>query len=75
MSKKKDLEKAIQESENEIEQLEKKRIRSQSALLEAFLNHTTPADADVEYFRIFSSLIELERENLRKLTEELNKLG
>ena len=75
MSKKKDLEKAIQESENEIEQLEKKRIRSQSALLEAFLNHTPRADADVEYFRIFSSLIELERENLRKLTEELNKLG
>ncbi len=75
MSKKKDLEKAIADSENEIEVLEKKRMRSQSALLEAYLNHTPPADADVEYFRIFSSLIDLERENLRKLNEELKKLG
>ena len=36
MSRKSDLKKAIQESEEEIETLEKKRIRSQSALLEAF---------------------------------------
>ena len=75
MSKKKDLEKAIQESENEIEQLEKKRIRSQSALLDAFLNNTMPVYADVHFNRISSGLMVIERENLRKLTEELNKLG
>ncbi len=75
MSKKSELKKAIQESEQEIETLEKKRTRSQSALLEAFLNHTQPSDADAEYFRVFSSLIELERENLRKLSAELEKLG
>ena len=46
MSRKSDLKKAIQESEEEIETLEKKRIRSQSALLEAFLNHTEPSEAD-----------------------------
>lgn len=71
MSKKSDLKKAIADSEEEIESLEKKRMRSQSALLEAFLNHTAPSDKDAEYFRVFSSLIELERENLRKLRDEL----
>ena len=74
MSRKIDLKKAIQESEEEIETLEKKRIRSQSALLEAFLNHTEPSEADSEYFRVFTSLIELERENLRRLSKELSEL-
>ena len=74
MSKKSELKKAIQESEDEIESLEKKRTRSQSALLEAFLNHTTPSDKDAEHFRVFSSLIELERENLRKLRDELDAI-
>jgi len=74
MSRKSDLKKAIGESEQEIENLEKKRVRSQSALLEAFLNHTTPNDADAEYFKVFTSLIDLERANLRKLNEELAKL-
>ncbi|MCI8488221.1 hypothetical protein [Pumilibacter intestinalis] len=74
MSRKSDLKKAIQESEEEIETLEKKRIRSQSALLEAFLNHTEPSEADSEYFRVFTSLIELERENLRRLSKELSEL-
>ncbi|MCI8413775.1 MAG: hypothetical protein HFE47_06775 [Clostridia bacterium] len=75
MSRKSDLKKAIAESEQEIESLEKKRIRSQSALLEAFLNHTEPNEKDAEYFKVFSSLIELERDNLRKLNAELESLG
>lgn len=75
MNKRATLKKQIQKSEEEIEALEKKRVRSQSALLEAFINHTTPAEADVEYFRVFTSLIKLERENLRKLNAELEKLG
>ena len=74
MSKKSDLKREIGESEKEIENLEKKRMRSQSALLEAYLNNATPNPSDVEYFKIFSTLIELERKNLRQLTEELEKL-
>ncbi|MDE5896507.1 MAG: hypothetical protein K2H43_01690 [Clostridia bacterium] len=74
MSRKSDLKKEISESEKEIETLEKKRMRSQSALLEAYLNNTAPNESDVEYFKIFSTLIELERKNLRQLTEELEKL-
>ena len=59
MSKKSELKKKIAESGAEIELLEKKRGRSQSALLEAMINGQTPNPTDVEYFRVFSSLIEL----------------
>ena len=71
MSKKSVLKKAIADTEKEIDELEKKRNRSQSAILEAYLNGTRPAKADAEYFRTYSQLIEVERENLRKLKEEL----
>ena len=71
MSKKSVLKKAIAASEEEIDALEKKRTRSQSAILEAYLNNTRPTNADAEYFRTYSKLIEVERENLRKLKDEL----
>lgn len=73
MSKKSEIKKAIDASVAELDSLEKKRIRSQSALLEAFLNHTEPDPTDKEYFTVFSSLIALERENLRKLQKELEE--
>ena len=74
MSKKGDLKKAIEESEREIEALEKKRMRSQSALMEAHINNVAPKASDIEYFKIYSNLIEQERKNLRQLNSELNKL-
>ncbi len=74
MSRKSELEKAIRESESEIDMLEQKRIRSMSSFIEALVNHETPSPEDVEYFRTFSGLIDLERENLRKLNDELERL-
>lgn len=71
MSKKSELKRAIEESEAEIESLEKKRVRSQSALLEAFLKGEQPNESDVEYFKVYTQLIELERKNLRGLKEAL----
>ena len=69
-----ELEKAIRESEQEIDMLEQKRIRSMSSFIEALVNRETPTDEDVEYFKTFSGLIELERENLRKLNAELDRI-
>ena len=74
MSKKSVLKKAIADTEKEIDDLEKKCNRSQSAILEAYLNNTRPSKADAEYFRTYSQLIEVERENLRKLKDELASL-
>lgn len=74
MSKKRDLKRAIKESEEEIESLEQKRVRSQAALMKSVINESKPNEMDVEYFKTFSSLIEVERANLRKLKQEYEKL-
>lgn len=74
MSRKSDLKRAIMESEKEIEQLEHKCSRSQTALLQSILNNTKLDEQDAQYFRVYTSLIEVERENLRKLKEEYKNL-
>ena len=75
MSKKGQLKKAIADSEREISALEQKRERSQSALMHARLMHVKPNPEDEQYFKVFTSLIDNEREHLRKLYAELNSLG
>lgn len=74
MSKKSDLKKAIKASEEEIENLEKKRLRSQSSLLSNMLEGAAPVESDKQYYQLYTQLIDLERENLRKLREELEAL-
>lgn len=74
MSKKSDLKRAILDSEKEIAELEKKCARSQTALLQSILNNTQLNEQDAQYFRVYTSLIEVERENLRKLKDELKNL-
>ena len=74
MSKKSELKRAIADTEKEIEALEKKRARSQSVLLKAVVLKQEPNPTDVEYFRVFTDLIDERRETLRKLIEELNNL-
>ena len=74
MSKKSDLEKKIKDSEAELDALEQKRLRSMSSFIEALVRHETPSEEDVEFFKTYSDLIELERENLRQLRDELELL-
>ena len=74
MSKKSDLKRAILDSEKELAELENKCARSQTALLQSILNNTKLNDQGAQYFRVYTSLIEVERENLRKLKEELKSL-
>ncbi len=75
MSKKSQIKRAIGDSEREIAALEQKRGRSQSALMTAMLRGVKPDPADEEYFRVFSTLIDNERENLRHLYAELEVLN
>lgn len=74
MSRKGDLERAIEASKQELDRLEHERLRSMSAFIEALVNHDTPSPEDVDYFKTFSGLIDLERANLRKLQDDLDKL-
>lgn len=74
MSRKSDLKRAIMDSEKEIAEIEKKCARSQTAILQSILRCTEPNEQDAQYFRVYTSLIEVERANLRKLKEELESL-
>ncbi len=75
MTKKKELKKAIEETRIEIENLERKLGRSQVAIIEAIITNQKPSDEDVEYFRTFAALIDVERKNLKKLTDEMKTLA
>ena len=74
MSKKSDLKRQIEDSESEIEALEAKLMRSQISIMGAIINNEEPTEADKEYFRVYSKLIEVERDNLKDLYKELNGL-
>lgn len=60
--------------EEEIKLLEIKRSRSIAVILEALISRTTPNEEDVQYFRTFTAEIEVKREQLQKLTKQLEGL-
>lgn len=74
MFKKMQLRHAIKKSKRIILALEQKRSRSQAALVEAILTHTTPQDTDVDFFNMYTERINAERDKMHRLTDELNKL-
>ena len=74
MFEKAKLKKAIKKSKEHIAEIEQKRTRSQAAIVEAILRHTEPDDRDVDFFNQFTAQIDEERENLHRLTKELEAL-
>ena len=74
MSKKSQRKKEIDDIEREIEALEQKRERSQIAVMRAMISGTKASAEDEQYFMVFSSLIDEERERLRALNAELQEL-
>ena len=71
MSKKSKLRKEIDDVQREIEALEQKRERSQIAVMRAMISGQKAAAEDEQYFMVFSTLIDNEREHLRELYAEL----
>ena len=74
MFEKSKLKKEIKKAKSNIEMLEKKRTRSQAALVEAILTQQSPDDSDVEYFNRFTELIEAERKKMHELEKQLEVL-
>ncbi len=74
MSLKRDFAKEIRMISEEIQLLEIKRSRSQAALIESIISKQEPNPEDVQYFRAFTSQIEVKRERLQELTKSLEKL-
>ncbi len=69
------IKKKIKKSKKYIETLEKKRARSQAALVTAILSNQTPGDEDVEYFNRFTELIEAERNKMHGFMKDLEDLN
>ena len=69
------IKKKIKKSKKCIETLEKKRARSQAALVTAILSNQTPGDEDVEYFNRFTELIEAERNKMHGFMKDLEDLN
>ncbi len=71
MFKKIKLRRAIAKCKRCIEYLEKKRSRSQAALVESILTNKEPADEDVEFFNLYTSRINAERDKMHQFEVEL----
>lgn len=74
MSQKSKLVRDIHFLEEEIKFLEIKRSRSQASLIEAMISRTPVEDTDAQFFRTFSAEIDVKREQLQKMLEQLAKL-
>lgn len=74
MSLRKHLSKEVEVLENEIRELEIKRMRSMSALVEALVTHTEPDPVEMQFFRTFTTEIENRRKKIIATTNKLNEM-
>ncbi|MCI8413877.1 MAG: hypothetical protein HFE47_07305 [Clostridia bacterium] len=74
MSLRKDLAKEIGLLENEIKELEVKRTRSMSALMESLISKREPEETEMQFFRQYSAEIEVKRGKLTEITKQLKSI-
>lgn len=71
MFEKNKINKEIKFLEDEIKFLEIKRARSQAAIIDAVISHEPATADDLQFFRLYTSEIEVKREQLQKLKKSL----
>lgn len=74
MSEKRKLKKEIKLCMQTIQEIERKRSRSQSALVQAILLQEEPNENDVEWFNKYTGEITSCRNHMIKLQKKLNSL-
>ena len=74
MSEKSKLKKEIKICRQTIEEIERKRSRSQSALVQAVLLQETPNENDVEWFNKYTGEITACRNHMIELQKKLDSL-
>ena len=74
MFRKMKLEKQINKLKKQIEAVEKKRTRSQAALVEAILTQSTPTDSDVDFFNKYTAEINELRDKMHELQMIVSKM-
>ena len=75
MSEKSKLKKEIETCKKTIVEIERRRSRSQSALVQDILLQEEPNDADVEWFNKYTGEITACRNHMLELQKKLNSLG
>lgn len=73
MSLKKELQREIASLELDIEDLEDKRMRSMSVLLECLISMREPTKSEIEFFRQYNKDIDKKRLRLKKAQELLKR--
>ncbi len=68
------LNKKINQCKKTIAEIEKRRIRSQAALVEAILTNSVPNDEDVDYFNTFTAQINAVRDEMQNYQKQLDAL-
>lgn len=66
------LRRGIKKYKKQIEDIEKKRMRSQAALVNAILSNTPPDDTDVDFFNRYTAEIEELRSKMQELEISLS---
>lgn len=74
MFKKRKIAREIKKCQKTIEEIEKKRARSQAALVQAVLLQEKTNDADVEWFNKYTGEITACRNRMLELKEQLKNL-
>ncbi len=74
MFRKMRLKRRIRACKKTIIAIEKRRARSQAALVEAILTNTVPSDEDVDYFNTFTAQINATRDRMHAYQAELTQL-
>ena len=74
-SEKRKLKKEIKLCMQTIQEIERKRSRSQSALVQAVLLQETPEESDVEWFNKYTGEITACRNHMIELQKKLKSLG
>ena len=75
MNEKRRLKKEIKRCRLTIEEIERKRSRSQSALVQAILLQEEPNEMDVEWFNKYTGEITACRNHMIELQKKLDSLG
>ena len=75
MNEKRRLKKEIKRCRLTIEEIERKRSRSQSALVQAILLQDEPNEMDVEWFNKYTGEITACRNHMIELQKKLDSLG
>lgn len=74
MSRKSQLKREIKTCQKTIQEIERRRSRSQSALVQAILLQEEPSEADVEWFNKYTGEITACRNHMLELRKELDSL-